>query len=94
MKIWKYLTKEATTTLAQSFVFNHLDYCNSLLFGLPDYQIKKFQRIQNMAAKIVFQAKKYDHVTPLLKELHWLPVQYRISYKVLLYTFKGIHALY
>ena len=93
IKIRKYLTKEATTTLAQSFVFNHLDYCNSLLYGLPDYQIRKFQRIQNMAAKIVFQARKCDHVTPLLKELHWLPVYYRITFKVLLYTFKGVHKL-
>ena len=89
-KIRKYLTIDATKTLLHAFVFSHLDYCNGLLFGLPFYHIKKFQRIQNMAAKLVFRKSKFDHVTNLLIELHWLPVEYRILFKILLFTFKGI----
>ena len=54
-KIRKYLTVEATQTLVQAFIFSHIDYCNALLYGLPDYQIKKLQRIQNMAAKLVYK---------------------------------------
>ena len=92
-KIRKYLTEEATKTLVQGFIFSHIDYCNGLLYGLPDYQIKKLQRIQNMAAKLVYKKQKFDHVTPLFLELHWLPVESRILYKVLIYTFKGIHHL-
>ena len=92
-KIRKYLTVDATKTLLQAFVFSHLDYCNSLLMGLPDYQIKKLQRIQNIGAKLVFKKSKFDHVTNLLIELHWLPVEFRIIFKVLLFTFKGIHNL-
>ena len=74
-KIRKYLTKEATETLIHAFIFSHLDYCNSLLFGLPDNQLDKMQRVQNIAARLVYQLPKFSHVTPLFIELHWLPVK-------------------
>ena len=90
-RIRRFLTREATETLIHAFIFSHLDYCNGLLYDLPDYQIRKLQRIQNMAARLVFQQPKFSHVTPLMLELHWLPVRYRIQFKLLLYTFKGIH---
>ncbi len=89
-RIRRFLTREATETLIHAFIFSHLDYCNSLLYDLPDYQIRKLQRIQNMAARLVFQLPKFSHVTPLMFELHWLPVAYRIKFKLLLFTFKGI----
>ncbi len=90
-RIRKFLTREATETLIHAFIFSHLDYCNGLLYGLPDYQIAKLQRIQNMAARLVFKLPKFSHVTPLMVELHWLPVSYRIKFKLLLYVFKAIH---
>ncbi len=90
-KIRKYLTKEATVTLIHAFIFSHLDYCNSLLYNLPDTQIGKMQRIQNIAARLVYRLPKFSHVTPLFIELHWLPVRYRLEFKVLLFTFKAIH---
>ncbi len=92
-RIRKFLTREATETLIHAFIFSHVDYCNGLLYDLPQYQIAKFQRIQNMAARLVFKLPKFTHVTPLMVELHWLPVSYRIKFKLLLYVFKGIHGM-
>ena len=70
---------------------SRIDCCNSLLFGLPSFQISKIQRVQNAAASVIFLKSKYCLITPLLKELHWLPVTYRIQYKVILITFKALH---
>ncbi len=92
-RIRRFLTHEATETLIHVFIFSHLDYCDGLLYDLPKYQIAKLQRIQNMAARLVFKLPKFSHVTPLMIELHWLPVFYRIIFKVLLYAFKAIHGL-
>ncbi len=92
-RIRKYLTCEATETLVHSFIFSHIDYCNALLYDLPQYQIQKLQRIQNMAAKLIFQQPKFSHNTPLLIQLHWLPVKFRIRFKLLILTFKGVHKI-
>ena len=90
-QIRKYLTKEAAITLVHSFVTSRLDNLNALLTGLPDCLLRKLQCIQNHAAKLVTKHKKHDHVTPLLKELHWLPIQQRVEYKVLLLTHKCLN---
>lgn len=86
-----YLDKQAAVTLMHSFVSSRLDSFNSLLFGIPQYQVKKLQRIQNAAARIVSCVKKFDHVTPVLYELHWLPIEQRIKYKILLLTYKSLN---
>ncbi len=90
-RIRKYLSQEATEMLVHSFIFSHIDYCNALLYNLPKYQIAKLQRIQNMAAKLILRQPKFSHVTPLLIQLHWLPVEQRIQFKLLILTFKGLH---
>jgi hypothetical protein len=90
-KIRKYLTSDQTKSIVHAFVISKLDNNNSLLLGVPDSTIAKLQRIQNAAAKLIYRAKKYDHVTGLLKDLHWLPVKHRIHFKVLLLTFKALH---
>ena len=77
----------------QSFITCHLDRCNSLLYGLPDTLIAKLQRIQNSAARLVTRTRGHDHITPVLYNLHWLPVKYRIIYKILLLTYKCLHGL-
>ena len=74
-KIREYLTSEAATNLIHAFVSSRLDYGNSLLAGLPDTEISKFQKVQNTAARILTRTKKYDSISPVLKELHWLKVK-------------------
>ena len=92
-RIRKYLSKENTETLIHAFVSSRIDYCNSLLYGVPNCHLHKLQRVQNAAARLIFEESKYCHVTLLLKSLHWLPVKHRIIFKVLLITFKAIHGL-
>ena len=76
-----------------SLVVSRLDSGNDLLYGVPDQLLDKLQRVQNVAARIVVRATRYDHITSILETLHWLPVRYRIEYKVLLMTFKALHLL-
>ena len=87
-QIRKFLSHEATETLIHAFVTSKVDYCNSLLYGLPAYQIAKLQRVQNAAARLIFKDSSFCHITPLLRQLHWLPVHYRIIFKILLIAFK------
>ena len=90
-KIRKFLTKEAANAIAIALVSSRLDYCNSTLWGIPSCDIARLQKIQNAAARIVTCTRKRDHITPILKELHWLPVEQRITYKVLCLTYLCMH---
>ena len=90
-RIWKYLSQESVQTLIHTLIYSRIDYCNSLYLGLPDYQIQKIQRVQNAAARLVYNAGKYCHITPLLFKLHWLPIRERILFKILLITYKAVH---
>ena len=85
------LSSDSTKTLVHALVTVRLDHCNALLYGLPDYLIQRLQYVINAAAKVITCKRKFDHVTPLLIELHWLPVRQRIVFKILLYTFKALH---
>ena len=89
----KYLSPFATTALVNSLVSSNLDYCNQLYYGLPKYQIKKLQLIQNTAARLIKKLNKHDHITSTLKSLHWLPIQSRIIYKIALLTYKTLNNL-
>ena len=92
-RIRKFLTKEAAITLVHSLITSKLDYCNSLLYGLPKCRLKKLQRVMDCAARAIYGLRKRDSVTEILKDLHWLPVQQRIEYKLLLLTFKALNSL-
>ena len=87
------LTPEATNTLVHSLVTSRLDYGNALLYGISKSLVKKLQMVQNSAARLVCGVKKFDHITPVLRHLHWLPVEFRIKYKILLLTFKALNGM-
>ncbi|KAJ8387637.1 hypothetical protein AAFF_G00151870 [Aldrovandia affinis] len=84
-----FLTQEATQLLVQALVISRLDYCNSLLAGLPACAIKPLQLVQNAAARLVFNQSKFAHVTPLLSSLHWLPIAARSRFKSLVLAFQA-----
>ena len=92
-RIRKYLTSESTYSLVRATVIGRIDYhdCNSLLFKIPAVHIAKLQRIQNSAARLVYYIPRFEHITPVLYRLHWLPVSFRIEYKVLILTLSLIH---
>ena len=92
-QIRKYLSTQACLKLIHSTLVAKLDYGNALLYGLPTAQINLLQRAQNSAARLITRTKKYDHITPVLQQLHWLPVTYRIQFKILLITYKALHDL-
>ena len=92
-RIRKYLSRQSTEILVYAFISSRLDYCNGLLYGLPDYLLNKLQRIQNACARLIFWEQEFCHVTPLIYELHWLPIKYRIEFKILLITFKILNFL-
>ncbi|XP_077988273.1 uncharacterized protein LOC144442775 [Glandiceps talaboti] len=90
-QIRQFLSTETCLKLIHSILAAKLDYCNSLLYGLPTAQLSLLQRAQNSAVRLITRTKKHDHITPILQQLHWLPVTYRIQFKILLITYKALH---
>ena len=90
-KLKRYLSTEQLTTAVIAYVVSKLDQNNCLLFGLPTTLLNKLQRIQNAAARLICGARKYDEASPLLFKLHWLPILFRVEFKVLLMTYKALH---
>ena len=86
------LSDSVAETLIHAFVSSRLDYCNGVLFGLPKKDLDRLQYVQNSAARVLTRTKPWQHITPTLKRLHWLPVKDRISYKLLL-CYKSLHGL-
>ena len=76
------LGAEVTSGLVSAFVTTRLDYCNSVLAGLPQSTIDPLQRVQNAAARLVAGTGTRDHITPVLRSLHWLPIKFCIIYKL------------
>ena len=88
----KVLSRTVTERLIRAFVTSKRDSYNSLLYGLPKYCIQKLQSILNVHACLLTYTSKYDHITCVLAELHWLPVVKRIILKILLLTYKALHS--
>lgn len=90
-RIKKHLDYQTIEKLIHCFISSRLDFCNSLFLGLPDSQLRRLQRIHNAAARILTNTRRFDHITPVLYELHWLPVEERITFKVLILVHKTLY---
>ncbi len=78
--------------LVHAFMTSRLDYCNALLGGCPASSINKLQIVQNAAARVLTRSRKYDHITPILQSLHWLPIKF-VSVTKLLLAYKALNDL-
>ncbi len=92
-KLQNMLTVSDAEKLVHAFVTSRLDYYNELLGGCPASSINKLQIVQNAAARVLTRSRKYDLITPRLQSLHWLPMKFSISYKILLLTHKALNGL-
>ena len=92
-RIRKVITKEQTEILVHSVISSKLDYCNSLLINTSQANLFKLQKVQNTAARLVVQGRKRDGISKVLRDLHWLKIESRIIFKILLLTYKRIKGL-
>ena len=82
------LDLNTSVLLANALVSSRLDYCNSLFLSLTDFELRRLQLVQISLCRVVTRSTKYSHITPQLKKLHWLPIKYRIQFKIGLITYK------
>ena len=92
-KIKSLLTPQDLEKLVHAFISSRLDYCNSLFTTLSRCSIQRLQLVQNAAARLLTNTPRRSHITPVLAALHWLPVDSRIVFKILLITYKSLHGL-
>lgn len=90
-KLKAFLTVKDLETVIHAFISSRLDYCNSLYLGVAKSSLSRLQMVQNAAARLLTGTRKREHILPVLFSLHWLPVEYRVKFKVLLYVFKGLY---
>ena len=87
-RLRKYLDDKSAEKVIHAFISSRLDCCNALLHGLPDTLLSRLQKVQNTAARILTRTSYTDHISPVLSALHWLPVKKRISFKILVLTYR------
>ena len=92
-KIKPILSRQHFETVIHAFVTTWLDYCNALYVGVSGSSIARLQMVQNAAACLLTGTHKYEHISPILASLHWLPVQFRVHFKILLFAFKFMNGL-
>ena len=85
------LSFEASSQLIHALITTTLDYCNGILFNLPKNKIERLQRIQNQAARMLKRIPRRNHITPVLKDLHWLRINERIEFKILILTHRAFY---
>jgi len=88
-----FLSDEAAATIVHAFISSKLDFMNSLLYKVPECHLRRLQLIQNTAARIVTRTKRIQHIMPVLQQLHWLPIKFRIDFKLCLLAFKALNRL-
>ena len=87
------LDQDSTKIIVQGLIMSKLDYCNSLLIGSTKYNLQRLQKIQNMCCSIILEVRKYDPITPHLRNLHWLKIEQCIEYKISVVMYKHVHNL-
>ena len=87
-RICRYLTKDEIKTLVYALVMCRMDNCNSLLYGVSEFEINRLQKLQNSCARLIYGRRKFEHVSDIFHDLHWLPVKRRIIFKALMFVFK------
>ena len=94
-QVCRRIVREVTQQLILALIMSRLDYCNSVLAALPTSTLQPLQHVQNAAARLVFGLSRSDHVMPTLIQLNWLPVSYRIKFKLccLVYAIHYDHSL-
>ncbi len=92
-KLRNMLSVSDAEKLVHAFMTSRMDYCNALLGGCPASSINKLQIVQNAAARVLTRSRKYDHITPILQSLHWLHINFHISYNILLLAYKALNDL-
>ena len=90
----RFLTYSASVLVANALVSSRLDYCNSMFRSLSKFNLRKLQCIQNSAARVVSNTSRYTSITPVLKKLHWLPVEHRSIFKTATLVYKFLHTGY
>ena len=86
-RICPLLDLNTSVLLANALVSSRLDYYNSLFLSLTDFELKRLQLIRNSLCRVVTHSSKFSHITPQLKKIHWLPVRYRVQFKIGLITY-------
>jgi len=87
------LTVDTARTLVQACIASRLDYCNAVLHGITDNLLQQLQFVQNAVARLVTHTGRCEHITPVLRELHWLPVRRRVVFKIATLVFKALNNL-
>ena len=82
------MSKDTACTVSSTIVGSRLNYCNAILVGISEANLDKLQVVQNTLARVVTGSRRRDHISPVLADLHWLPIRARITYKVATLVFK------
>ena len=90
-RIKRFLSFEDRKSIVQAIVMSRIDYCNSLLYGVAATNLSKLQRVQNAEVRLVCSLPRHEHVTSSFIRLHWLPIKFRINFKIAMLCFKCIH---
>ena len=91
LKFCLYLLPMSAIFKYHALISCRLDYCNSLLYNVPTHKTDRLQRLQNQCARILTKSPRREHITPVLKTLHWLKIQDRFTYKILMLTYKSYY---
>uniref|UniRef100_A0A3P9BFF7 Reverse transcriptase domain-containing protein n=1 Tax=Maylandia zebra TaxID=106582 RepID=A0A3P9BFF7_9CICH len=92
-RLKSFLSRQHLETVIHAFISSRLDYCNSLYVGVSQSLLSRLQLVQNAAARLLTGTRKREHITPVLASLHWLPVSFRVNFKILMFVFKCLHSL-